>query len=51
MLILFIVMWNVEPVNQWFWGAVFDAMSVLGVSPLLALEGAQQFKFWDQRGF
>ncbi len=51
MLILFVALWYVEPLNHAFWDAVNGICSAVGVSPRLAAQGYFAFKFWEHRGF
>jgi len=45
--VLFIVMWNVKPVNDAFWNLVNGIAGSLGIDPHLAQEGLRQFRFWE----
>jgi Zn-dependent protease len=49
--ILFLVLWNVHPLNRAFWDSVQWTCAALGVNPILAAEGHFAFRFWDHRGF
>ena len=51
MLILFVALWNVQPLSRAFWDAVDWSCAALGVSPLLAAQGSIAFRFWDHPGF
>ncbi|HEY2952335.1 MAG TPA: site-2 protease family protein [Verrucomicrobiae bacterium] len=51
MLILFVALWNIAPLNHAFWGAVNWICSAMGVSPGLAAQGYFALRFWEQRGF
>jgi Zn-dependent protease len=51
MLILFVALWHIDPLNQAFWDAVNWISSAMGVGHELAREGYFAFRFWDQREF
>jgi len=44
--ILFLLFWNVEPVNNFFWTIVFGISNLAGVDPWLGFEGYRLFQFW-----
>ena len=46
MLVLFVVLWYVPPVNDAFWGVVYGLATALGIPQGLAFEGLRQFQFW-----
>ncbi len=43
LLIVFIVFWNIEPINTGFWIFVFRIGSFLGVPPDMAIAGLEEF--------
>ncbi|MFC1671504.1 site-2 protease family protein [Planctomycetota bacterium] len=45
-LVLFILLWYVDPVNDGFWTLVYTVTNALGVPSDLAWEGFRAFRFW-----
>lgn len=45
-LILIVALFYVEPVGDWFWGAIETVMDVFGVDRALAGQGWNLFRFW-----
>jgi len=46
MFVLFILLWNVEPLNHAFWSCVWGISDFLGVDPGLGYDGLREFQFW-----
>jgi Zn-dependent protease len=44
--LLFLFMWRVPFVNEFFWGVVFLFSNLLGIDSDLAREGFRQYQFW-----
>jgi len=46
--VLFILFWNVEPINNAFWSCVWYISDFLGVDASLGFDGYRAFQFWKQ---
>ncbi len=49
MLLLFVVFWRVDAVNNIFWFVVFLICYALGIDPQLIGDGWTEFRFWEGR--
>jgi len=47
LLILFLAMWHIEPLNRAFWHAVLSVTDALGVARPLIRAGFAAFRFWE----
>ncbi len=48
-MIVFLALWFIDPVNRAFWNAVYDATSALNIPWDLISYGFDNFLFWQQR--
>ncbi len=48
MLVVFLLLWFVPPVNVEFWKVLGNALLTLGIDPELALTGLSTFTFWQK---
>jgi Zn-dependent protease len=47
LLVLFLLLWQVEPINEAFWNTVYRVLELFGVDRLFALAGFVLFRFWE----
>lgn len=47
-ILIYALFFYVEPFQAWFFGNVFQVITVLGIDPLLFFNGFQLFRFWLQ---
>ena len=45
-MILFLALWFIQPLNSAFWNVVFTASAWLGVDPYMGFAGYDAFRFW-----
>ncbi len=48
LLVLFLALWFIQPLNAAFWDAIHFISSLLGVDPYLGHVGWKTFRFWDR---
>jgi len=46
MLVVFLALWYIPAVNQFFWSQVFHISTVFGIPITIAWEGFTRFRFW-----
>lgn len=46
LMLIFIALWFIQPVNEAFWNTVFDVCRDLQLSPRMIIEGLNNFTFW-----
>lgn len=48
LMVVFLALWFVRPLNNAFWDLVFWISNALGVNPLIGFEGSRIFRFWER---